>query len=269
MKFEGRVVAISGASSGLGRALAVEAARRGARGVALMARREEALAEVASEVRGAGAQALAVATNVQDDASVDAACARVEGELGPIDVAVANAGIGIPMRAAQPDTGLIVKTFDVNVFGAMRLINRALPGMLTRGQGQVAAVSSVAGYRGLPGNGAYSSSKAALSNLMEAITHELGPRGVEVTLIEPGFVKTEMTAKNKFRMPFLLEAAEAARIMADALEAGQPRLVFPWQMAAAMGALRVMPHGLFFKLGSRMLRSREGWDGSDRPPRGG
>jgi len=265
MKVEGSVIAISGASSGLGRALALELASRRPSGFLLMARRADALEKVVAELAAKGVKAIAVVTDVEQRESVDAAFSKAEATFGPVDIAVANAGMAVNHNACSPDTDLLVKTFSVNVFGLVHVLHRAIPSMVERGAGQIVGVSSVAGYRGLPGNAAYSSSKAAVSNLMEGYTNELAPKGVEVTLIEPGFVRTEMTARNTFKMPFIMEAHEGAALMAKAIERGKPHLIFPWQMGLFMGAIKAAPRSVFYRLGAVMLKSREAWqaDGAE------
>lgn len=260
MKVQGARIALTGASSGLGRALALAAADRGARAVALIARSEGALREVALEVERRGAAALVLVGDVAHGDQAAELAARAEEGLGGVDIAIANAGISQRSRATDFDAARFRHLLDVNLVGAAAFLGALVPTQVARGRGQLVAVSSVAAYKGLPGNGFYSSSKAALSNLMESWRLELAPRGVVVTLVEPGFIRTPMVEKNRFHMPFLVEPEDAAARVLNAVEADRARLVFPWQMGVVMGLLRHLPEPLFLKLGQTMLKTEEPWE---------
>ena len=170
---------------------------------------------------------------------------RIESLLGPLDLVVANAGVGLPTDAARLDAGACRKLMRVNYEGAVNTFAAALPGMVSRGRGRIAAVSSLAAWRGLPGNGGYGASKAALSTLMQAMRIELAPVGVGVTVVHPGFIATPMTARNRFPMPFLLEADDAAERIVRGLERGRARVDFPWPMVLALGLVRLLPRPLY------------------------
>jgi short-subunit dehydrogenase len=243
-----RNVVITGASSGIGEALAVELAKRGWERIALLGRREDALEAVAKEVLAYGSKPMAIVCDVRDAQSVRDAVARVEAEWGPVDLAVANAGIGFPTpahRFALEDARAIMRT---NFDGMLHLWEAVSPKMLARYQGHFVAIASLAGLRGLPGSSVYSASKAAMQAWMEASRVELTGRGIAMTLVNPGFVATPMVEKNRFRMPFLVQAREAARTIADGIER-QARLVeFPLGTSLLMRMLRVMPAPLFDRL---------------------
>src|SRR5204862_2155193 len=162
---------------------------------------------------------VALPCDATDSAAVRAAVARGEAALGgPFDLAVANAGVGIPSHATKFDLADAELMVRVNVIGMMVLFDAVVPKMIERRSGHFAGVASLAGLRGLPASAVYSSTKAAMQAFLEATRVELAPHGVAVTTINPGFVVSPMTDKNKFKMPFLMTAERAARIIANGLE---------------------------------------------------
>lgn len=224
------VALITGASTGLGEALARELARRGWK-IGLVARRAELLEALAEELRASGAEAAAATADVTDRAAMEGAVRALEAALGPTDLLVANAGGSQPSPATKVPVDALVDVMRLNYFGVVNAVGAVLPGMLERRAGHIAAVSSVASFRGLPAHGAYCASKAAVSTLFESFRTDLRGTGIAVTTIHPGFVETPLTKKNRFPMPFLMKADRAARIMADGLEARRADVTFPWQMA--------------------------------------
>ncbi len=226
--FEGRVALITGASSGIGRALALALAGRGCR-VGLVARRTAALEALAREIRGAGGEAEAARADVGDRDELRGAVADLAGRLGPADLVVANAGVGLPTALEPMDIGAIERTFRVNLMGVIYTIEATLPAMLAAGRGQLAAISSLAGFRGMPGESAYCASKAAVNVYMDGLRLQLRDRGVAVTTICPGFVHTPMTAADPYPMPFSLGADEAARRILRAIGRRSKVARFPWR----------------------------------------
>lgn len=210
--------------------------------MALLARRTDLLEQAV-----AGRQnAVAITCDVTDAAAVQDAVRRAEAELGgPFDLAVANAGIGIPTHAARFDTTAAVEVMRVNVIGTINLFGAVVPSMIERKSGRFAGIASLAGLRGLPTASAYSASKAAMQAFLEASRVELAPYGVGVTIVNPGFVVSEMTAKNRFRMPFLMKVDKAARIIADGLEKGKRVVEFPLGMSLITRLLRHLPDALY------------------------
>ena len=237
---QGRVAIITGASRGIGWELAKVLARQGAR-VGLTARRRDNLLALAEEIRAAGGVAEVEAADVADREQTAAALAALEARLGPTDVLVANAGVGAPTTINPVNIDVFEQMFRVNVFGVVHAFDAVLPGMVARKRGHVAAVSSLAAYRGLPVEWGYTSSKAAVNNLMDGLRVQLRGTGVAVTTICPGFVKTPMTAMNDFHMPFSLEADEAARLIAGALWRKTKVYNFPWQMRGFMWVVARLP----------------------------
>ncbi len=186
----GQVALVTGASSGIGAALARELARRGA-AVALLARRTDRLAALAGEITAAGGRALAIGCDVTRDGEIERAVAATAAEFGRLDVAVANAGFGVAGRFADLALDDYRRQFETNVFGVLRTARAALPELI-RSRGALAIVGSVAGDVAAPGSSAYSMSKAAVRALATALRGELAPRGVAVVLVTPGFVDSEI-----------------------------------------------------------------------------
>jgi short-subunit dehydrogenase len=225
---------VVGASSGIGAAVARELVDRGAR-VAISARRTDRLAEVAA------GRMTVVEADVTDWSSLDAAARRVRRELGETDLVVYCAGFWKQMDAASWDREVFARHVEVNLLGLNNLLGTVLPRMVERGQGQVVGVASVAGYRGLVGAEAYGATKAAQINMLEALRAALRNRGVTVTTVCPGFVRTQLTAGNRFPMPFMVEPERAARSICDGLERGRMEIVFPLAMAVLMKTARLLP----------------------------
>jgi short-subunit dehydrogenase len=240
MFFQGKTALITGASSGLGAALAVALAQEGAK-VGLIARREDLLGQVAREVAATGGQAAWAVADVADFAQMQKAVAAISAQLGPVELLVANAGVGGATRLEPfaPERERFV--FEVNLFGVIHAIGAVLPGMLQRRQGHLVAVSSLAAYKGLPGNSAYSASKAAVNTYMEGLRIQLRGTGVAVTTICPGFIRTPMTAKHKFNMPQLMEARQAARLMLRAIAQKKGVYNFPVLLSLLLRCTQWLP----------------------------
>lgn len=231
---------ITGASSGIGRGLAIELGRRGAK-LGLVARRAEVIDEVVREVEAAGGKAMALPANVQEVDSISAAGDKLRASLGPIDVLIANAGIGPTRDAADFSAAEVSDVINVNVIGASNSVAAVIPEMVKRGSGQLVAISSLAAYRGLPRSAAYCASKAAVSAFFESLRLDLEPRGIDVSIIHPGFIKTPLTAGRDVKMPFLMELDDAVKKIVRAMENRRKRYSFPWQLATIVRAGMIMP----------------------------
>jgi NADP-dependent 3-hydroxy acid dehydrogenase YdfG len=243
-------VFITGASSGLGRGLALHYAKRGAT-VHAAARRKDELSRLASEAPAGSI--VGVPLDVQDvDALVDAIHRAEEGAGGALDLVIANAGVGKPTSARKMDWAVVKWIMDVNATAACVTIAAALPKMVERDRGQVVMMSSLAAFRGMPGNAAYCASKAAVATFMESVRVDLQPTRVRATTIYPGFVKTGLTAKNKFPMPFLVEVDRAVEVMAKGIASGAKTIAYPLPMVAVTRTLGAVPRSLYEPLAARM-----------------
>jgi short-subunit dehydrogenase len=232
---------VTGASSGIGRSLALRLALQGEVVIAV-ARRKPLLDTLVEEIAEAGGKAVAIACDVTDRSAVLAAVAEAETLFGPIDRLVACAGGGERTYVDHFNAAHIDHVIDMNVGGTANCIEALLPGMLQRGDGHIVAVSSLAAYRGLPEAAAYSAAKAALSNMLESLRIDLQPRGVAVTLLCPGFVRTKPEQKRK---PFQLELETATTLMCRAIAARKRHYAFPRSLVLAVAAGRMMPASLY------------------------
>jgi short-subunit dehydrogenase len=257
MSFANRVAVITGASSGIGWAVAKELAGRGCH-VGLIARRLERLQTLAQEIIVAGGKAAVAAADVGDRMQTLAAFRAVRQQLGPVDLLLANSGIGLPTPLEPQNVPQVESMFRINTLGVIYAIEAVLPEMLERGRGHLAAVSSLAAYKGLPGESAYCASKAAVNVYMEGLRIQLRKRGIAVTTICPGFIATPMTAVNEFKMPWLMSAEKAAKKIVRALERRRKVYNFPWQMVLLMKFTGWLPDWVI----ARSLAGKSG----DRPP---
>jgi short-subunit dehydrogenase len=231
---------VIGASYGIGAAIARQLLAAGAR-VALSARKRELLDEIA-----AGNDALVLPLDVVDVASVRSAAAQLRAAWNGFDLALIVAGTHVEMRAQDWDLARARSVLDVNLIGVLNCLDSVLPPLLEQGRGGVGIVSSVAGYIGLPKALIYGPSKAALINLAESLYGDLHPRGIGVTLINPGFVDTPLTQKNDFKMPALISADEAAAETLRGLQAGRFEIHYPKRFTRGLKLLRVLPYPLQF-----------------------
>jgi short-subunit dehydrogenase len=247
MSFANQVAVVTGASSGIGWALAKALAGAGCK-VGLVARRHGRLEHLADEIGKAGGTAAFAAADVGDRAELVAAITDIASRLGPVDLLVANAGVGAPTLVEPLNTSDIEAQFRVNTLGVIYAIEAVLPDMLRRRRGHIAAVSSLGAYIGLPGESGYCASKAAVNVFLDGLRIQLRDRGVAVTTICPGFVKTPMTAVNDFHMPFVMEADEAARRIVRALSRRRKVYNFPWQTSWLMKLTHFVPDWLMARV---------------------
>ncbi len=243
---------ITGASSGLGLALARRMAVDGWR-VAASARSADPLAELAKSTENLRGGIHAFPLDVTDPAAVAATVASIEQSLGPIDQAVLNAGTHRPVRAAELTAGIFRDLAELNLMGTVHCLEALLPGMIARHGGRIAVVASVAGYRGLPTSAAYGMTKAGLINMAEALKPELDGYGVHLQLVNPGFVRTPLTDKNPFPMPFLMEVEDAAEALYRGLRSERFEIVFPRRFAYLLKVLRCLPAPLAFAVTRRLV----------------
>jgi len=245
-----RIAWVTGAGKGIGRALALRLAAEGWT-VAVSAR---TTADLETLVAASPAALHAFPLDVTDDAATAKILAAIETQLGPVDLAVLNAGAYVPTGVAPFNASAFRHQFQVNIGGTVNGLGHLIPRFIDRKRGHLAVVASVAGYRGLPGAAAYGGTKAALINMCEALRTELAPHGVRISVINPGFVKTPLTDRNTFPMPFLISAEDAARFITRGLATGRFEIAFPPVFAAIMKLLRLLPNGLFFAVARRLRR---------------
>lgn len=236
--FRDRVALITGAASGIGRQLALSLAAEGAR-IGALDRQSDALDRLAGELKGKTV-ACAVA-DVTDLTAVRVAVARLEEQIGPTDLLVASAGIGLETPAETFCAEDFNAQIQVNLIGVINSVDAVLPGMCRRRHGHIAALSSMASYRGLPHMGGYCASKAGVNSLLDALRIELHPLGIAVTTICPAWVRTPMTAPLGLPDKEIMEVEEAVRLILAALHARRPFLAFPTRSAWQARLLRHMP----------------------------
>ncbi len=243
-------VFLTGASSGIGVALARAYAASTAPGsltIGLLARRQDALDQVAREIESAyGHKVVSYAGDVRISADVQRAAAAFMARFGPPDLVIANAGVsrGTLTEYAE-DLPAFAAVFETNVLGMVHTFQPFLAAMRARRQGTLVGIASVAGFRGLPGSGAYSASKAAAISYLESLRVEEQSNGLRVVTLCPGYIATPLTAKNPYQMPFLLQPDAAAKRMLRVIAAGRKFAVVPWQMAIVGRVLRCLPRAIY------------------------
>lgn len=256
MDFRGKVIFLTGASSGIGEGLALDLARRGAV-LGLLARRKELLDDLASRCISAGGKAIALPADVTEPDQVALAAERFRKEFGNIDILIANAGIGgnnEETRSYEP--AAVKKVIDINLLGAANAVYAVLPQMLEQGEGQLVAISSLAGFRGLPKSAAYSASKAGMTAFFESVRLDVQHKGIAVTIIQPGFIKTPLTSGRANKMPFLMELEDSIPHFIKAIEKKKKFAAFPWQLAAIVRSGKLMPAWMYDRIAGR-ARYRE------------
>lgn len=251
-RYANKIVWITGASSGLGKSLAEVMAQKGWQ-VAASARNEAELQALEDWSDSKKGQIHSYPCDITDAGSVETALANIRRDLGPIEMAVLNAGTHMPIKAVEFNAASFRKLIDVNLMGAVTCIDALLQDMVARQTGHIAVVASVAGYRGLATASAYGMTKAGLINMCEAMKPELDLENVKMQVICPGFVRTPLTDKNDFPMPFLMEPDAAAKAFYKGLMSRKFEIIFPWQMGLLMKTLRLLPNWLFFPLAKNFI----------------
>lgn len=223
--------------------------------VVLLARRLERLQNIDKDIKSFGGKSLALTCDVSDKTQVKEAFDQIRSHWGPVDTLIVNAGVHASETKIGIDSEDAERVFKINYFGAVYCIEQVIGEMTQRQSGHIVGVSSLAGYRGIPGGKIYGSSKAALTNMLEGLRIELHPFGVDVTTICPGYVKTEMTSDSEHVMPFLLELQPAAKKMYRAIQKRKKHFAFPWQMASIVRAGKISPNALYDRM-ARIVRKQ-------------
>ena len=255
----GPLVYITGASSGIGQALAARFHAAGYR-LALVARRGEEVRRWAAESGIEPGRVAVYAADVRDIAAITGAGRACIDAQGVPDVVIANAGISVGVdTAVLADLEVMRATYETNNLGLAATFQPFIEAMRRRGSGRLVGIASVAGIRGMPGHGAYCSSKAAVISYCESLRGEMRASGVRVVTIAPGYVDTPLTRSNRYSMPFLLSPATFAERTFRAIEAGTSYRVVPWQMGIVARLLRGLPNALFDRLlAGRPRKRRQG-----------
>lgn len=235
-----KTVWVTGASKGIGLALAKELSKRGAK-LALTARTKSDLEGVHSQVPGS----CLFVGDVTDPIRMKEIAIQIEQQLGPIEVLIANAGTHIPTDPIAFDSYEYINLMNVNYAGLLNCISAVLPYMLQRKSGRIVGLSSMAGYRGMPTAAAYGASKSAISTFLEGARFHLLEKNIETTVVFPGFVKTPLTDKNQFHMPFLIQPEKAATIICNGIEKGKSEISFPRPFNWIMKLMRIVPLPLY------------------------
>ncbi len=255
-RWKDTVVLLTGASSGIGEGLAIALAKRGAI-LGLVARRAELLIDLKNRCKVAGGAARVYACDVTDAVALGKAANAFRAEFGHIDVLIANAGIGGNDEATQSyEPTAVKKLIDINLMGAVNAIHAVVPQMIERRGGHLVAVSSLAGFRGLPKSAAYSASKAAMTAFFESVRLDIARYGVDVTIIHPGFIQTPLTSGREAKMPFLMDLDDAIPKFISAIEKKKKFAAFPWQLATLVRTARFMPAWLYDRIAGK-ARYRE------------
>ncbi len=238
---------ITGGSSGIGLALAQELARRGYK-VAISARNFDHFHASTVENPDLGKNIFAYPCDVTSEDDVAKTMARIVQDLGPVALAVFNAGNYIPLNGDALSAEAFRKTFDVNFHGAVNGLIPAIAHMTKNGRGQIAITGSVTSYGGLPTAAAYGASKAALNSMAQSLKFDLDRMNIRIQICNPGFVVSELTKKNDFAMPGLMETGDAAKRYADGLERGGFEIRYPRRLAWPLRLVSMLPHALYFWL---------------------
>lgn len=250
-----RTVVITGASSGIGAALARACGARGDR-LALLGRDRQRLDAVQAALPS---DSIGLTADVGDLVALRAAADEILNRFGTPDVVIASAGVSVGTLVDEADDlAALDRVLRTNVLGMAASFQPFVAGMRARGSGTLAGIASVAGLRGLPGAGAYSASKAATIALLESMRVELHGSGVRVVTLAPGYIDTPMTRVNRYPMPFLMDADEAAERMCRAIDRQTRYCVIPWQMGIVAKLLRLLPNPVFDRLFERAGRKPRG-----------
>lgn len=243
---------ITGASSGIGYAVALEAARRGWTVVAT-ARRAEELATLAEAASGAAGRIVPMAGDVTDQAGLAALVSRIEAEIAPVARAFINAGIYLPTGLYPFEADKMHRSFTVNVGGTINALAALMAHMGPRGRGQIAINASVAGFSGLPTAAAYGATKAALNNMAEALRLDGDRMGILIQVVNPGFIRTPATDVNPFPMPFLMEVEAATARILDGMDTTRFEITFPRRFTYMLKVLRALPRSWYLALVGRSV----------------
>jgi short-subunit dehydrogenase len=244
---------VTGASRGIGYALALRLAQDGWR-VAASSRTEKDLNALEAAAADLDGEIHPFVVDISETAGPAAVLAEIEQKLGPVDWAVLNAGTHEPVDGAAFDARTVRHLVETNLMGTVHCLEPVINRFVARGGGRIAVIASLAGYRGLPTASGYGATKAALINMCEALRPELLSKDVILSVVTPGFVKTPLTDRNPFPMPFLIDTEKAAQRIVDGLATDGFEITFPRRFSYLMKLVRILPYRMFFALSRRLLR---------------
>ncbi len=244
MEFNNKNILITGASTGIGKALAENLADFNCN-LFLLARRIELLNQIKDELNNKPAKIYCIQNDVGNKESVATAYKEIKTKVDKIDLAILNSGVGYRMKVENYDSTLAVNTFNTNFMGIVYWVEELLPEFMQNKSGIIAGVSSLADNRGYSGSGFYCASKAAASIYLEGLRVELKKYGIKVITVKPGFVKTPMTDVNEFKMPFLMPADKAAKIILKGIKKEKRIIQFPFPTVIASKLIGLMPNFLY------------------------
>ncbi len=245
---------ITGASSGIGAEVAHLYAQAG-HTVFASARNQATLDTMSAASKNLNGKIIALPLDVTDNNSVIKAFEQIQEYNGGLDLAILNAGYYEPVEFDELTLEHFEKTYDVNLLGVVRCLLPLLPYFSNNKQGHIAIVSSVSGFRGLPKAAAYGSSKAALINMAESLKPECNSHGIKLSLVNPGFVKSKLTDRNDFKMPFIMETSDAAKRIVRGLESNAFEITFPRRFTYWLKLFRILPYWLYFALTKKLVKS--------------
>ena len=249
MYFKNSVILLSGASSGIGYQLAKDFAKEGAQ-LALISRRADLLESLAGEInQNTSVKFYKCDVTIREE--VEKTISQIKKDFGKIDIALLNSGVAFRSSVLDYNSKDAETTFNTNVLGAVYCIEQILPEFISEKRGTIVGVSSLGDGKGFPKSGFYSASKAAFTILLESLRIELKKYNVKVVTVKPGFVKTEMTDKNEFEMPFLMSVEKASKIIIDGLKKDKRIIEFPYGTTIGAKILRMMPTKWFEYLASK------------------
>lgn len=256
MNFNDKTVLITGASSGIGYSIAKLLPKENC-SIALLSRREKILNDLVNEIKKSGVQVRAYKCDVGNSYEVRNIISQVLNDFGKIDIAILNAGVSSRAGVNNYSSSTAKEVFDANTFGIINCVEQLLPDFIKRKEGMIVGISSLAEVRGFPKSGFYNASKAAATLLLESLRVELKPYNIKVVIVKPGFVRTPMTDKNEFHMPFLMDVDKAAKIILEGIKKEKRIIQFPFPTVIGSKIVKFMPDALFDFLMSKKLPARK------------
>ena len=256
MDFKNKAILITGASSGIGYSLAKLLPKENC-SLALISRRKKILDDLVEELKNEGIPVKSYKCDVGKTDNVKNTIGQIKNDFGKIDIAILNAGISSRTDVINYSADLAKEIFEANTLGIVNCAEQLLPDFIQRKEGMIVGVSSLADSRGFPKSGFYNASKAAATLLLESLRIELKPFNIKVLTVKPGFVRTPMTDKNEFHMPFLMDVDKAAKIIIDGIKKEKRIIQFPVPTMIGSKIIKFMPDQLFDFLMSKQLPARK------------